>query len=156
MHASSMKLATDSNSTTAREQYEIHLPFGLIGLPDLSRFDLTPVENSWPFLSMRSLGEEPFNFIVIDPSGLIPGYEIELSDDDAETLRITSGDEALILNIVTVHASRPQFVTVNLVGPIVVNRRTWLGKQVIVSNWNQFSTKHPLIDERVKNGVFEF
>ena len=53
-----------------------------------------------------------------------------------------------IYNIVTIHSLQPQHVTVNLVGPIVVNRHTLIGKQVILANFDQYSAQHVLIDER--------
>ena len=141
-----MKLETENS--TILEGSQIHLPFGLIGLSDLQRFELMQIENSWPFISMRSVGGDEINFVVFEPQGLIPGYEIELSDEDADCLQIQSADDALVLNIVTILSMRPQYVTVNLIGPIVVNRNTFIAKQVIIANAEKFSTRHPLIDER--------
>ena len=57
-------------------------------------------------------------------------------------------EDAQVLNIVTVHSSRPHFVTVNLVGPVVVNRHTNIGRQIIILNWSRYSSQHPLIDQR--------
>jgi flagellar assembly factor FliW len=128
------------------EEFQIHLPFGLIGMADLNRFDVAPLEGRWPFLAMRSLSDDPVRFIVFEPQGFIPGYQIELQDDDAECLRITSAEDALVLVLVTVHNA--QYVTANLVGPVVVHRTTLIGKQVIVANSEKFSTLHPLIDGR--------
>jgi flagellar assembly factor FliW len=39
-------------------------------------------------------------------------------------------------------------VTVNLVGPLVVNRATGIGCQVIISNGSDYSIDHVLVDER--------
>jgi flagellar assembly factor FliW len=144
-----MKLATETQpDPPASDQQLLQIPFGLIGLPKLTSFSLGPVPNSWPFLSMKWLGEERMNFVVIDSIGLIPDYEVELGDEDAEALQLDSAKDALVLNIVTVHSTRPHYVTVNLVGPVIVNRRTSIGKQVIILNWSRFSSQHPLIDQR--------
>ena len=145
-----MKLATETQGSPAAAQFMLQLPFGLIGLPKLTSFAIAPIENSFPFLSMKWLGEERMDFVAIDPSGLIPDYEIEVSDEDADALQLSSADDALVLNIVTVHSSRPHFVTVNLVGPLVLNRHTGIGKQIIVLNWNRYSSSFPLIDERAR------
>lgn len=142
-----MKLATQTDETTIRK-LEIQLPYGLIGLADLKKFELSRIEGSPPFLLMRPAGGEDFDFIVVEPNGLIPGYEMELSDSDAESLQIKNAEDALILNILTVHSLQPQHVTVNLVGPIVLNRRTLVGQQVILANADLWSTHHALIDER--------
>ena len=141
-----MKLATENSPTL--QQCQIHIPFGLIGLSDLQRFDLSYIEGSWPFMSMRCSTSDDFSFIVMEPQGVIPDYEIELSDEDAESLQIATADDALVLNIVTIHTSRPLFVTANLAGPVIVNRRTLIGKQVIIAHVADNSTRYPIIDDR--------
>ena len=143
-----MKLATEQQDESKTEILEIHMPFGLIGLPQLKKFTLAPIPGSHPFLSMQAVVGGRFNFIVIEPCGLIAGYKLEVSDNDAEELQIHTADDARVLNIVTVHSLEPQFVTVNLVGPVVLNRGTLIGKQVIVTNAELYSTQHVLIDER--------
>jgi flagellar assembly factor FliW len=144
-----MQLTTESLPTQpGLDSLEIDLPTGLIGLPTLRRFAVTSLPDSWPFVSLRSIGEEELNFLAVAPQNLLPGYQLELGDDDAEALDLDSADDALIYNIVTVHSSERQYVTANLIGPIVVNRRTRVGKQVILANSDNFSAKHALIDER--------
>ena len=144
-----MRLATAAPFThSSTETMQIEVPFGLIGLTHLRQFELTLVEGGWPFVQMKSLGDDEIHFLAIDPRGVIGGYELELTDDDAEALGLEDEDDALVYNIATVHSSQPQYVTVNLIGPLVVNRRTLIGKQVIIANSDQHSTMHPLIDER--------
>jgi flagellar assembly factor FliW len=142
-----MKLATETASSIT--QCQIHLPFGLIGLADLQRFDLFHIEGSEPFLSMRSEGKEPISFVAMEPQGVIPGYEIELNEEDADALQIRTAEDALVLNLVTIHSARPLFVTVNLAGPVVLNRQTLTGKQLIIGRSAKYSVRHVLIDERV-------
>ena len=144
-----MKLITTAPGTQSSiERMQIEVPFGLIGLANLRRFELTFVEGGWPFLQMKSVSDEELSFIAIDPRGVIPGYELELSDEDAEALGLDNADDALVYNIATVYSSQPQYVTANLIGPVVVNRRTLIGKQVIIANSDKYSTMYPLIDER--------
>lgn len=157
-----MKLATEiqvlppaptpeaAAGATAPEQHILQLPFGLIGLPKLTTFAVSKIKNSWPFMALNWLGDEKMDFVVIDPRGYIPNYDIELTDEDADALRLFSAEDAMVFNIVTIHSMSPQFVTVNLVGPIVVNKHTGIGKQVIVMNWDRYSSMHPLIDQRVR------
>ena len=94
--------------------------------------------------------EERMDFVVIDPSGLIPDYVIDVGDEDADFIGIQSAPEALVLNIVTIRSSRPHYVTVNLVAPVVINRSTGVGKQIIVLNFNRYSSDYPLIDHRMR------
>jgi len=136
--------------TTVIEPMQIILPFGLIGLGELREFDLEPIEGSWPFLNLRSRGDLEIEFLAIEAQNAVGAYVVEVGDEEAQALSLATPDEAMIVNIVTVHSHRPQFVTVNLAGPIVVNRRTLLGKQIVLSAGGKFSTVHPIIDERGK------
>jgi flagellar assembly factor FliW len=52
-----------------------------------------------------------------------------------------------VLNIATVKSWSPQRVTANLVAPLVVNRKTGVGKQVVLTNYQKYSVNHPLIDD---------
>ena len=136
--------------TAVTEPMQIMLPFGLIGLSDLREFDLQPIEGSWPFLNLRSRGDLEIEFLAVEAKNVVADYAVTLNDDDALALNLTSPDDALVLNIVTVHSLRPQFVTVNLAGPIVVNSQTLIGKQIVLPQGDKISTVHPLIDERPK------
>ena len=85
-------------------------------------------------------------FVVIEPSHFVEDYEVEISDDDAKELDISGASDALILNIVTIQDSENiESATANLVGPVLLNRNTWIGKQVIISNHMKYSTKHPIL-----------
>jgi len=146
-----MKLATESQSSSG--EFRLQMPIGLIGLPKLNNFSISLEENSWPFMTMKASEQQNLHFVVIDPGTVIPDYEIELSDEDAEFLDIKSAVDAMVLNIVTVHSLHPQFVTVNLVGPIVINRHTGVGKQIIVMSWDRASATYTLIDERERQNA---
>ena len=144
-----MQLTTESLPTQpGLDRLEIELPAGLIGMPHLRRFQIAALPESWPFVSLRSLGEEEIHFLAVAPQNLLPDYQLKLGDDDTEALDLHTAEDALIYNIVTVHSSERQYVTANLIGPIVINRRTRIGRQVILANSDDFSAKHALIDER--------
>ena len=143
-----MKLATAPADYSSIEKMQIEVPSGLLGLGHLRRFELTFIEGGLPFVAMKSLGDDELHFLAIDPRGAIMGYEIEIADPDVEALGLENENDALVYNIATFHSAQPQYVTVNLIGPVVVNRRTLIGKQVIIANSDEFSTMHALIDER--------
>jgi len=83
---------------------------------------------------------------VIEPHSLIPGYVIELTDDDAARLGIERPEDVFIFNVVNFKPDQPEAATVNLIGPVVVNRRTLKGRQLIISNYADYSARHPLIE----------
>lgn len=132
------------------QEFEAAFPLGLIGLRELQRFSFAPIEESWPFVSMRALGsdDEEVSFIVVEPRGLVGGYEVELSEEDCDALQLECPEDAMIYNIVTVHSSQPLHVTINLAGPLVINRKTLVGKQLVLVNSKNYSPRHLLIDQR--------
>ena len=144
-----MQFVTELPSThTGPDTFRIDVPHGLIGLSHLRNFDVTPAKDAWPFVTLHALGEDELNFLAMEPQNIIPDYNLELNDYDAEILGLTDPRDALIYNIVTVHPTAKNYVTANLVAPLVINRRTLVAKQVILSNSESFSPKHALIDER--------
>lgn len=146
-----MKVLSDNASSSAAPiaTNTFELPQGLIGFKDYVRAELLYLPDHLPFLWMRlhnRNGKDAVHFIVIEPAGLIPNYAPELFDADAEGMDIKNAGEAMLLNIVTMHQQRPTEATVNLVGPIVVNRRTKAGRQLVISNYSQYSAHWPLVD----------
>ena len=130
------------------EALKLHFPFGLIGMRQFTRFELQPAPDSPPFSLLRAEGDDSTEFVVLDCVGVVDGYEVVLSDEESEALGISSPEDAMVLNIVTIHSMDPTFVTVNLAGPLVVNRSTLLGQQIILSGSSAHSTEHTLVDQR--------
>lgn len=126
---------------------EFELPAGLIGLEDATRFELLINEEEEPFMWIRSTEQHELAFVVVEPSKILNDYDVEIADDDADKLDIQSAEDALILNIVTLKDDDIESATVNLIGPIVLNRRTLKGKQLIAANYMKFSARHPLLAE---------
>ena len=134
---------TDFDTAPANE---ITLPLGLIGFAAYRQAELLYLSDHLPFLWMKLRGPDTIQFIVIEPGGIIPNYEPEIFDGDAEQLGIRDPAEAMILNIVTLLRQQPVEATVNLVGPIVVNRRTRVGRQLVISNYSRYSAHHSLVE----------
>ncbi len=126
---------------------QLELPQGLIGFGAYKRAELLYLPDHLPFLWMKlQSAVDDLHFIVIEPGGIVPGYEPEIFDSDAENLGIENPAEAMILNIVTLRRQRPVEATVNLIGPIVVNRRSRIGRQLVISNYSRYSAHHELLE----------
>ncbi len=126
---------------------ELELPQGLIGFANYTRAELLYLPDHLPFLWMKLHSpKDDLHFIVIEPGGIIPGYEPEIFDTDAELLDLRDPAEAMILNIVTLRRQNPVEATVNLIGPVVANRRTRVGRQLVISNYSRFSANHHLVE----------
>lgn len=129
-------------SVEVRKENIIHLPLGLLGFEGVKRYVLLSNPEDEPFHWLQMLDQGELAFLVISPFEVLPDYQMELSDEDAGFLKISSPDEALVYNIVTLHGGN--HATVNLKGPIVLNRFSLVGKQVVLANAADYSLQHPL------------
>lgn len=122
------------------------LPQGLLGFADYKRAELLYMPDHLPLLWMKLSGPGgDVNFVVLEPGGIIPDYELEIFDSDAESLDLVEPTEAMILNIVTLRKQSPLDATVNLVGPILINRRTRIGRQLVIANYSRYSARHAIV-----------
>jgi flagellar assembly factor FliW len=118
---------------------------GLVGLPDATVATLQKLPGQEPFMWLSFEGlADPINFLVIEPNGLVSNYSPELFDQDADELAITDSGDAFVLNIVTLRDTVPASASVNLTGPIIINRRTLQAKQVVISNYMGYRTPYIL------------
>lgn len=121
----------------------ITLEDGLVGIPSARRFQLV-VEQDSPFHWLQCVDEPALALPVIDPMEFVENYTFDLTTTDAERLTIQAPDEVVVLTTVTIE-DNPKRVTTNLLGPIVFNRTTLQGKQIVLSSEN-YSTKHLLFE----------
>jgi flagellar assembly factor FliW len=120
----------------------IQFPDGLLGFEGVKNYILLTRPEEEPFLWLQMVGDPKRAFLVVPPNFILADYQPDLSELDVEFLELGEPSEAFVLNIVTLRAKGR--ATVNLRGPIVINRRTLLGKQVIPINAAQYAIQHPL------------
>ena len=119
---------------------------GIVGFPDHHRGEVFHLPGQFPFQWLRLHGPAaPMYFVLIEPAGLVRDYSPELFDDDAVSLGIETAADALVYNVVTARKPPQGRTTVNLVGPIIVNRHTGAARQVVIANHAQYDARHPLI-----------
>lgn len=124
------------------------MPEGLIGLPDFKKFQLIVDPESLPFVVLHSTEGDSIQIPALEPVGFVEDYKLNINDEDAALLGLKGADSnPLILNVATIKSFEPQKVTLNLAAPIIINRRTRVGKQVLLINYQDYSTAHVLIDE---------
>lgn len=117
-------------------------PSGLLGFPESRRYVLLDHDTEAPFKWLQSLDEPAVAFVIIDPDLLQADYRIEASADAmAEVLGSDAGELSTAV-ILTIPSDDPSCMTANLRGPLLMNRRTKLCKQLVLSD--EFPTRHPL------------
>lgn len=100
---------------------------GLIGMPDMRRAVLVPMAEFEPFCWLASIENEKNRFIVVDPNAIFAAYE-PFSNDEA-----SAGLQTLAIVKISSDWAK---TTVNLRAPLVINRDTQKGAQVILSDTN--------------------
>jgi flagellar assembly factor FliW len=120
---------------------QVQLPLGLLGFEQIKTYSLITKPDQEPFLWLAVPEGEDLAFLVVPPSFVMPDYAPDLSDEDVDFLEIRNPNDAIVLNIVTLRSEGS--ATVNLKGPIVINRHTMIGKQVVLSR-SDYPIQHPI------------
>jgi len=144
-----MKFTTDTVQETqsfAATQC-VEFPSGIVGFPNFKKAEILYQADQLPFMWLKGVGEEKIAFLVLEPGSLIPNYEIELTDADVTFLDLKNPSEAMVLIVATIQGGKAKKILVNLVGPMVINRRTLKAKQVIIGNCQKYSARHVLYQE---------
>ncbi len=136
------------------EEAVLHFPDGLLGFEDLKRYILAEVNEFLPFLWLVSVDEPEVGFGLADP-GLFyaPHYDLHLSDGDKDVLELAARDTISVFVIVSI-SDGGRRITANLKGPVVLNTRNRIGKQVVVYSPG-YSVRQALLtaDEPVAAGA---
>ena len=120
----------------------VRMPNGLLGFEQYKDYVLVTNPDEHPFAWLQVLDQSGLVFVVVDPFLVMPDYQPDIPQADVDILKLKQADDALVLGIVTIHDARR--ATVNLKGPVVMNRHLHVGKQVILANAAAYSVTHPL------------
>jgi flagellar assembly factor FliW len=120
----------------------IQMPLGLLGFEGIKKYVLLANPADAPFLWLQVASDENLAFLLVTPFEVLPTYQPNISQDDVEFLGLKEPRDAIIFNIVTVRG--PGQATVNLKGPLVINRHTLIAKQVVITNAAEYSVQHLL------------
>ena len=139
-----MKCSTliDTEAPEMAQVSQVQLPMGLLGFEHLKDYLLVANPGEEPFMWLQVKSDGPLAFVVVNPFLVAPDYQPDLPQADVDFLGIQDPDDALLFNIVTLHAGGG--ATVNLKGPIVINRQSLIGKQVVLANASEYEVEHPL------------
>ena len=104
----------------------------LLGFPDSRRFILRPHSQDSPFLWLQSLDDGNLAFVVIQASTLLSEYKPVLPAPCREELQLNGSRPHDLLLLLTIPAGKPEEMTANLLGPLVVNPAARLASQVLL------------------------
>ncbi|SKA72715.1 flagellar assembly factor FliW [Clostridium sp. USBA 49] len=128
-----------------KEEDIIYFKKGLPGFEKLNKFILFSVEENNIFSILHSVENEEIGLVVASPFTIFKDYEFKLSDEKLKELKISSPEDVLVLNTVTL-SNNINSITINLKAPIIINIKERLGEQIILDN-EKYKIKHPLLKE---------
>ena len=133
----------DTELEIATGVVELHFAAGLPGFPHVRRYVLTPWggEES-PFMMMSASDDPNLGFVVVAPWVFDPDYEFDLDRATAERLALRDGEDAVVVCVVTL-GEQASDATVNLLGPIVINKSTLEACQTVLAS-SGYDVRAPL------------
>jgi len=128
------------------EEKIIKFPEGLPGFEDEKEFIIINNEDEEnPFQWLQSVRNPNLAFVIINPFQIFPDYDIIIPKTVQEKLRIEDEKDVAVYSIVVVPKDIKK-MTVNLLGPLVINVKYKVGKQVILDD-SRYSTKHYIFNQ---------
>jgi flagellar assembly factor FliW len=116
-------------------------PQGLIGFAGPARFALLQPNQSGAFYWLQSADEPETAFLVVDPALFFKDYQVSIREETQEDLDLVDAKDGQIL-VVCNRAG--EWLTGNLLGPLVINTRTRLGQQVVLTE-KKWTCRQPMV-----------
>jgi flagellar assembly factor FliW len=129
---------------------KIHLIEGMGGFGEINDFILSINPTEAPLVWLVAQSNPDVSFLTLDPFLVCPDYQPEFSDEDLDLLNIQNVEEMLVLCMAHLGKKHSHQLSVNLKAPIVINWATGLGKQLIITNQQEYLLEHKL---NVRNGL---
>lgn len=117
-------------------------PSGILGFPDWTKYVMLDHDTDAPFKWLQCVEEPQLAFVILDPALFKPDYHITMTSDALMEIQKRDDDELSVVTILTIPSDDPTAVTANLRGPLVMNHRTRLCKQLVLSE--DLPTRYPL------------
>ncbi|ADH87007.1 flagellar assembly protein FliW [Desulfurivibrio alkaliphilus] len=115
------------------------------GFPESRRFVLRQHSSKSPFMWLQSLDNPELAFVVIQASRLVPQYQPDLPTAALRELGDPENSKLELLLILAIPQGKPEQMTANLLGPVVLNPVSQLAKQILLDP-NKFDAAWPVFE----------
>ena len=138
-----MKVAsTRFGIMTVPAEKVLTFPSGVLGFPEWTRYVMLDHDTDAPFKWLHCVEEASLAFVVVDPAVFHQNYQIEISAEARVEVEGSETDELSLVVILTIPSDDPSAVTANLRGPLLMNPRTRLCKQLVLAE--DYPTRYPV------------
>jgi flagellar assembly factor FliW len=138
--------STRFGTCDVRPDSVLTFPNGILGFPDCRRYVILDHDTDAPFKWLQSLDEPGLAFVILDPACFHPEYNVQVPDEALLEVDGKDQDELIISVLLTIPSNDPAGITANLRGPLLMNSRAKLCKQLILSD--NYPTRFPLFSHK--------
>ena len=125
------------------EKRVIRFPDGLLGFPEQKDYVLLEHKPGSPLFWLQSATAPYLAFVAIDPFPVKKDYLKDLQGVEKGIFKGVEDGRVIVLVIVTIKQDDVNPVTMNLMGPLVIDAEKRIGRQVILEK-SGYSYQHPL------------
>jgi flagellar assembly factor FliW len=123
------------------EERVITFAGGLLGFPEQTRFALIQTSDENYFFWLQSADDPDLAFVITDPTIFFKDYDVPIRDEVRQDLEMTDDGFAQVFVICN---KVGDWLTGNLLGPLVVNAQNRTGQQVVLTE-KKWTTRQPLL-----------
>jgi flagellar assembly factor FliW len=129
------------------EEKVITFPKGILGFAKNKKYMLFPHGEGSPFFWLQSVEDGDLAFVVMNPQLVKPDYSIDVEEGMLKELDVKVPTDLEVVCIVTVPRNEPNKMTINLLGPIIINAQNRFAAQIVCDK-EKYSHHHPVIKEK--------
>jgi flagellar assembly factor FliW len=120
----------------------LHFPEGILGFPEQKDYVILEHKPGSPFCWLQSMERSDLAFVMVDPLFVKSDFLEGLSSSELRLFETDDGDKKAVFALVTIPPGRVNHMSVNLLGPILIDLKTRRARQVILAN-SGYSPRHP-------------
>lgn len=115
----------------------------ILGFEHLRRYIIVETEDFEPFRWYQAVDDPEIAFVIVNPLLFFPEYVIEVNPKEIEELKVKDLADVATYAIVTVPPDYTR-MTANLQGPLLLNVKAGLAKQLVLVN-SEYGIRHRLL-----------
>jgi len=116
----------------------------ILGFEEYKNFCLIEMDDLHPFLWLQSTDNPTTAFLVLNPLVFFPNYRININSNEIAELNVNDSASVETYVVVTI-PEKPEEISANLQGPILINTENNKAKQLVLVN-SEYNVKHHIID----------
>ena len=128
------------------EDLIIDFPEGILGFPEEKSFAILEHRSGSPFWWLQSLKTPELAFVMMNPLLVRKDYLKELPASERKLFEGDQGKQMVLFAFVTIPRGQVEKMTINLLGPIVIDVKKRRGRQLVLAN-SGLNTRHPVFSE---------